>query len=76
MCPPFPTPYSSCVSPPLPRLCLPRYPFVSYPRPLHHTPLVSLPCPSALPSPQTEIMRNEFERLAARQPLELLSMKR
>ncbi|KFQ94947.1 Pre-mRNA-splicing factor SPF27, partial [Nipponia nippon] len=25
---------------------------------------------------QTEIMRNEFERLAARQPLELLSMKR
>ncbi|NWI21904.1 SPF27 factor, partial [Crypturellus soui] len=25
---------------------------------------------------ETEIMRNEFERLAARQPLELLSMKR
>ncbi|RLV62682.1 hypothetical protein DV515_00019055, partial [Chloebia gouldiae] len=34
------------------------------------------PCPSPLPSSQTEIMRNEFERLAARQPLELLSMKR
>ncbi|NXJ88713.1 SPF27 factor, partial [Corythaixoides concolor] len=31
---------------------------------------------SPLLSPQTEIMRNEFERLAARQPLELLSMKR
>ncbi|KAI4895843.1 hypothetical protein NFI96_016998 [Prochilodus magdalenae] len=26
--------------------------------------------------PKTEIMRNEFERLAARQPMELLSMKR
>lgn len=25
---------------------------------------------------QTEIMKNEFERLAARQPMELLSMKR
>lgn len=25
---------------------------------------------------QTDIMRNEFERLAARQPIELLSMKR
>ncbi|XP_029429170.1 pre-mRNA-splicing factor SPF27 isoform X2 [Rhinatrema bivittatum] len=36
---------------------------------------------SYLPTPdysafETEIMRNEFERLAARQPLELLSMKR
>uniref|UniRef100_A0A8C7J2H0 Pre-mRNA-splicing factor SPF27 n=1 Tax=Oncorhynchus kisutch TaxID=8019 RepID=A0A8C7J2H0_ONCKI len=36
---------------------------------------------SYIPTPdfttfETEIMRNEFERLAARQPLELLSMKR
>uniref|UniRef100_A0A3B3TWS5 Pre-mRNA-splicing factor SPF27 n=2 Tax=Poecilia TaxID=8080 RepID=A0A3B3TWS5_9TELE len=36
---------------------------------------------SYLPTPdfsafETEIMRNEFERLAARQPMELLSMKR
>uniref|UniRef100_A0A8C7MJG2 Pre-mRNA-splicing factor SPF27 n=1 Tax=Oncorhynchus kisutch TaxID=8019 RepID=A0A8C7MJG2_ONCKI len=36
---------------------------------------------SYMPTPdfttfETEIMRNEFERLAARQPLELLSMKR
>ncbi|XP_074833734.1 pre-mRNA-splicing factor SPF27 isoform X2 [Carettochelys insculpta] len=36
---------------------------------------------SYLPTPdysafETEIMRNEFERLAARQPIELLSMKR
>ncbi|NWR77974.1 SPF27 factor, partial [Centropus unirufus] len=34
------------------------------------------PPPLLLLTPQTEIMRNEFERLAARQPLELLSMKR
>lgn len=74
--PPLSTSYSSGVSPPLPRLSLPRYPFVSYPGPPRRTPLVSLTCPSAPPSPQTEIMRNEFERLAARQPLELLSMKR
>ena len=45
-----------------------------------HTTPRSVPPSPRLPltalSPQTEIMRNEFERLAARQPLELLSMKR
>ncbi|KAL2295449.1 hypothetical protein Nmel_017862, partial [Mimus melanotis] len=69
-------PSHSCVSPPCPlspvtHLCpvpvLPPHPAVSPPDPGR---------PSLLPSPQTEIMRNEFERLAARQPLELLSMKR
>ncbi|NXK50422.1 SPF27 factor, partial [Chauna torquata] len=46
---------------------------VSRPRPL---PRPAAAAASPLLSPQTEIMRNEFERLAARQPLELLSMKR
>lgn len=74
---------------PAPSTVPPRTPLVPYPCPGYDRPCLSPSsppyplvsphspaCPSPLPSPQTEIMRNEFERLAARQPLELLSMKR
>ncbi|XP_005059585.1 PREDICTED: pre-mRNA-splicing factor SPF27, partial [Ficedula albicollis] len=68
--PSFPA-HPSCASPLLP-VCVPSPSNPPYPACVAPGPLLSL---TAI-FPQTEIMRNEFERLAARQPLELLSMKR